>query len=341
MSDFFKYFRSSLFVTILGLFLAYFLGGLEAMLMVVILSILEISLSFDNAVVNATVLKDMNEIWRRRFLTWGILIAVFGMRIIFPVIIVSVVAGLSPIESMSIAIGKPDVYAEYLSLSNISIMAFGGAFLMMVGFNFFFDTEKDHWFSFIEKPLSNMAAESPFIPYALTAFFILVVPSLMSLSDSITFFFSGLSGVLLFAGISKLTDYMEKKEQKRALHSIAKGGAAMFFYLEVIDASFSFDGVIGAFAITTNIFIIAIGLGIGAMFVRSMTIVLVEKNTLEEYVYLEHGAFYAITILSVIMIVKTFIHVPELITGLVGAIFIIASFIHSLVEKNRINTSYI
>lgn len=100
------------------------------------------------------------------------------------------------------------------------------------------------------------------------------------------------------------------------MSAAAKGGFGAFLYLEVLDASFSFDGVIGAFALTQNLFIIAIGLGIGAMYVRSMTVMLVEKGTLSEYRYLEHGAFYAILILSVVMYFQTLMHIPEVITGL-------------------------
>ena len=90
----------------------------------------------------------------------------------------------------------------------------------------------------------------------------------------------------------------------------------------MLDASFSFDGVIGAFALSNNLFVIAIGLGIGAMFVRSLTIMLVEQGTLTEYRYLEHGAFYAIIALGVIMFLKTVMPFPEAVTGLVGAAFI-------------------
>lgn len=333
MSDFLKYFKGSLLVTLISISVAFWLGGFSAVFIVVVLSVLEISLSFDNAVVNATVLKDMNEAWRKRFLTWGILIAVFGMRIIFPVLIVSIVAGLSPWGALSIAINEPDAYAAYMTSAHISIMAFGGAFLMMVGLNFFFDEDKEHWVEVIEKPLSGIGA-IPYTVHILTAIIILAVGFLvLSGEDSRSFLIAGFAGGLTFAAIKKLTDHMEEKEKKRATEHVAKGGAAMFLYLEVLDASFSFDGVIGAFAITTDIFIIAIGLGIGAMFVRSLTIFFVEKDTLTEYIYLEHGAFYAIIALAMIMFVKTFIHVPEVLTGLLGAGFITAAFAHSLLEK--------
>jgi len=107
-------------------------------------------------------------------------------------------------------------------------------------------------------------------------------------------------------------------------------------YLEVLDASFSFDGVIGAFAITKDIIIIMIGLGVGAWFVRSMTIYLVEKGTLSAYIYLEHGAHYAIGALALIMIASVKFHIPEVITGLIGIAFIGLAFMSS-VKHRRLN----
>jgi hypothetical protein len=106
------------------------------------------------------------------------------------------------------------------------------------------------------------------------------------------------------------------------VQGVHRASAASFLYLEVLDASFSFDGVIGAFALTNNLFIIAIGLGIGAMFVRSLTVMLVEKGTLASYRYLEHGAFYAIGALALLMLVGTAVEVPDALTGLIGAVFI-------------------
>ena len=120
---------------------------------------------------------------------------------------------------------------------------------------------------------------------------------------------------------------------------VHRGGLGAFIYLEVLDASFSFDGVIGAFALTTNLFIIAIGLGIGAFYVRALTIMLVERKTLGQYRYLEHGAFYAILVLAVIMYVQTLVHIPEVITGLIGAALIGLSFMSSL-RYNRLNPNW-
>ena len=107
-----------------------------------------------------------------------------------------------------------------------------------------------------------------------------------------------------------------------------------------MDASFSFDGVIGAFAITNDVVIIMLGLAIGAMFVRSMTIFLVEKGTLDEFVYLEHGAHYAIGALAIIMLLSMKFHIPEIVTGLIGIAFIVASVIASIqYRRNESNNN--
>jgi len=337
MLDNLKYFKGSLFVTVAGLIAAYFVGGTAALFIVAVLAVLEISLSFDNAVVNATVLKDMNEVWRKRFLTWGILIAVFGMRIVFPVMIVSIFAKVSPWAAIDIAINTPDTYATLMKEANVSVMAFGGSFLMMVGLSFFFDDEKEHWFAPIEKPVAAIGKikfSAEILCLAIIATISLLV---FSGAEQQTFAISAISGLITFMAIHALTSFMEKREENRRKHNLdtAKSGAAMFIYLELLDASFSFDGVVGAFAISTNLFIIAIGLGIGAMFVRSLTIMLVEKDTLSEYVYLEHGAFYAIVALASMMFLKSFMHVPEALTGLIGAGFIAVAFGHSLIVKKR------
>lgn len=335
-----KFFRGSLLVALAGAIAAYYIGGVNALFLVFVLSILEISLSFDNAVVNATVLKDMDEVWRKRFLTWGILIAVFGMRIVFPVAVVSVIAGVSPWAALNIAIDDPSQYKSLMESAHVSLMGFGGAFLMLVGLDFFLSEDKDdHWVGAIERPLLYVG-KVKFAAEILTVLGVLLIAGVyLPEADQYSFVASGASGIAVFIVIHKIAALMEGREDERSGHdattAAAKSGLGMFLYLEVLDASFSFDGVIGAFAISTNLFIIAIGLGVGAMFVRSLTIMFVEKNTLEEYRYLEHGAFYAIIALAIIMFLKTFIHVPEVVTGLIGAGFISLAFVHSLIVKNK------
>jgi hypothetical protein len=137
-----------------------------------------------------------------------------------------------------------------------------------------------------------------------------------------------LFGLLTFLAVEGLGEVLDASQEQ--VDMVHRGGLGAFIYLEVLDASFSFDGVIGAFALTTNLFVIAIGLGIGAFYVRSLTIMLVERKTLGQYRYLEHGAFYAIMVLAVIMYVQTLVHIPEVITGLIGAVLIGLSLLSSI-----------
>ena len=116
-----------------------------------------------------------------------------------------------------------------------------------------------------------------------------------------------------------------------------KAGLVSFLYLELIDASFSLDGVLGAFALSKDVIIITLGLAIGAMFVRSFTIMLVDKKVLKQYIFLEHGAHWAIGVLALIMLISTIHEVPEVVTGLAGLIFIVWAFCSSISYNKKTN----
>jgi hypothetical protein len=339
------YLRWALVTTFVGLLLGVWLGwhntgtigGTAATFFIVaVLAVLEISLSFDNAIVNANKLKDMTPKWQRRFLTWGILIAVFGMRIVFPLLIVVIAANVGPWSALVMAASQPEEYSRIMHEAHLPIAAFGGTFLMMVGLSFFFDHEKDvHWVAWIEEKASVYSSIKG-VEIALVLLIMLAFSKVIADSDdpalgpvaANTFFHAAIWGLLTFLLVEVVGGVLDRSQE--ALAGAAKGGLGAFLYLEVLDASFSFDGVIGAFALSQNLFVIAIGLGIGAMYVRSMTIMLVEKGTLAEYRYLEHGAFYAILILSVIMYMQALVHIPEVITGLGGATLIGVSFWSSI-----------
>ncbi len=164
---------------------------------------------------------------------------------------------------------------------------------------------------------------------------------------------AGAWSILIYLGVQIVSGMLEgsmEEDEESGEASVAgavgsaimKGGIAGFLYLEVLDASFSFDGVIGAFAITNDVIIIMLGLAVGAMFVRSMTIFLVEKGTLDEFIYLGHGVHYAIGALAIIMLLSMRFHVPELVTGLIGIAFIgwalLASLKHRKQEAKNIIT---
>ena len=300
------------------------LGGMAQVLWIVfVLSILEISLSFDNAVVNASVLKEMDEVWQKRFLTWGIAFAVFGMRIVFPLAIVAIAAGIGPIQAAKLSLNDPAEYERLVSSAHVGIAGFGGAFLAMVGLKFFFDADKQvHWIGWIEERLTRFAL----LPSAEIGLLLLAlwgVSTLLPSDEALTFLIAGILGLVTFLAVEGLNTVLEISEEKKRLAGTAvRSGLGGFLYLNILDASFSFDGVIGAFALSNNMIVIALGLSIGAMFVRSMTIHLVRQGTLNEFRYLEHGAFWAIIALGGIMLASAHWHIPETITGVIGAVLI-------------------
>lgn len=324
------------------------MGGLiSALSITAILAVMEISLSFDNAVVNASVLKHWDKFWKMIFLTVGILIAVFGMRLVFPIVIVAVTADLGMMDVINLALYNPTEYSAKLMAHHAEISAFGGMFLLLVFLNFLFDDKDVHWFDWLERRLAKFGevdAMSVFVALAI----LMISLSWVHEEQTLAVLIAGVWGILVYLGVQVVSGMLEGdlEEAEEALEdgtvanssngsgnvgsAVMKGGIAGFLYLEVLDASFSFDGVIGAFAITNDVIIIMLGLAIGAMFVRSMTIFLVEKGTLDEFVYLEHGAHYAIGALAVIMLLSMKFHVPEIVTGLIGIAFIAWAVVASI-----------
>lgn len=303
---------------------------------VVMLSVLEVSLSFDNAVVNAVVLREMDEVWQRRFLTWGMVIAVFGMRIVFPLAIVAIAAGLGPVEALRISLTDPARYEAIVSSAHVGIAGFGGAFLALVGLSFFFDGEKDvHWITGIESALARFAdIKAAEIAILLAGLY--GVSLLLPADEALTFLGAGALGIVTFIAVEAIGTLLEMQEAaQKAAGQVVRSGLGGFLYLNVLDASFSFDGVIGAFALSNNMVVIALGLSIGAMFVRSLTLMLVRNGTLAEYRYLEHGAFWAIVALAAIMLISAYVEIPETVTGLIGAVLIGLSLWWSVRHKHR------
>jgi hypothetical protein len=338
-----KDFRLSFLITFICLALAGYwgargdgAGALSAIILAATLGVMEVSLSFDNAVVNASVLKDMEAKWQRIFLTLGILIAVFGMRFFFPIAIVAVATGFDMPEVANMALKQPDEYSRHLAASHAGIAAFGGIFLLLVFLSFLFDADrKTHWLGRVEERLSRLGRfASISVLFALMTLLGMYLWMPLNAATQLTVLSAGIGGVILFMLISNLDRlFDDDKRGKQAQNAAKRNGVAGFLYLEVLDSSFSFDGVIGAFAITRDVVIIMLGLGIGAMFVRSLTVHLVRKGALDEYVFLEHGAHYAIGALAVIMLASMVTHIPELLTGLIGVAFIALALVSSIRHK--------
>jgi uncharacterized protein len=356
---FLRTFGGSLGVAAVGLVLGYLYGGGTGLALAAILAVLEVSLSFDNAVVNATVLVRMSPFWQKIFLTVGVAIAVFGMRLVFPLLIVGITAKLSPVEAVRLALEKGDAdkkgtYGYLLHQAHPAIAAFGGMFLLMLFLDFVFEEREVTWLSWVERPLARIGKlDQLSVVIALAALSIsaytLGKSADTATSDRIsTILVSGVLGIATYLLVNSLGEFFdeggddeqdeefgEKLEKNKTMHVVGKAAFFLFLYLEVLDASFSFDGVVGAFAITSDPIIIAIGLGIGAMFIRSLTVYLVRKGTLSEYEFLEHGALWAIGALAVILLITIEYEVPEVVTGLIGVAFIGAALISSIVRNKR------
>ncbi|MFC8078826.1 DUF475 domain-containing protein [Streptomyces sp. NPDC057307] len=358
-----KTFGWSFAITAAGLAFAAWQWGWEAFGIVLILSILEISLSFDNAVVNAGILKKMNAFWQKIFLTIGILIAVFGMRLVFPVAIVAISAKVGPIDAVQLALDKPEQYEALVTDAHPAIAAFGGMFLLMIFLDFILEDRDIKWLAWLERPLAKLGKVD--MLSVCVALVVLLITAMTFATNahtstgyedkSATVLLSGVAGLITYLVVNGLSSFFENKleeeeereheEEEKAkaegkqVSAVGLAGKAAFFlflYLEVLDASFSFDGVIGAFAITNHIFWMALGLGIGAMYVRSLTVYLVRQGTLDDYVYLEHGAHYAIGALAAILLITIEHEIHEIITGLVGIVLIAASFWSSVVRNKRV-----
>lgn len=350
-------------VTAAGLALAAYFWGWQGFAIVAILSILEISLSFDNAVVNAGVLKKMNAFWQKIFLTIGILIAVFGMRLVFPVAIVAISAQLGPIEAVRLAMNDADTYEQMVTDAHPGIAAFGGMFLLMIFLNFIFDEREHKWLSWIERPLSKLGrVDGLSVCLALIVLLgtaVVMAPHAHQYAGhedkSATVMLAGIAGLVTYLLVNGLSSHFENKleeedereheaeeaakrsgKERTAVGVAGKAAFFLFLYLEVLDASFSFDGVIGAFAVTNHIFWMALGLGIGAMYVRSLTVYLVREGTLDDYVFLEHGAHYAIGALATILLITVRWEISEIITGLLGVVLIGLSFVSSIRHNKRV-----
>ncbi|AJC48878.1 DUF475 domain-containing protein [Allofrancisella guangzhouensis] len=333
-----KYFYGSFFVTVLGIAIGVFFypdNPSAIIYSISVLAILEISLSFDNAVINAKILGQMPKFWQKAFIFIGLPIAVFGMRLVFPILLVSVSSNVNFVEVISLALNNPTQYQTILESSMPYICSFGGSFLLMVFFNFFLsENQGHHWLPILENNIlirKIRQYDGGYILLAIVIGFLVIYLTNSNIQGKIAIAY--LFGVIVHESIGLINSFFDNPTTNTT--TVVRNGLMGFIYLEIIDASFSFDGVVGAFAISTNIIIIMIGLGIGAMFVRSLTILFIERKTLAKYIYIEHGAHYAIGFLATILLLKIFTHIPEWFSGSIGVLILVASFVHSSIVTNK------
>jgi len=301
--------------------------GLAALFTTIVLTLLETTFSADNAVVNSKVLVTMSPLWQRLFMTVGIFIAVFVVRFALPILIVMATAGLGFSDVLSLALNHPEEYAHELEESAPVINAFGGTFLLMIALSYFIDYQKQtHWLGFLERYLGKLGRFDNLTVFVMLLASIVVYftvdPELHA-----TVLIASIAAMALHIGLQLVSAAMGGHEKhSKTLHKVGIAAFAAFMYLEVLDASFSLDGVIGAFALTNSVVIIMAGLGAGAVWVRAMTIHLVRTNALKKYIFLEHGAHWAIAFLGAIMMLELYhVEIPEWIVGSLGIVFITAA----------------
>lgn len=319
-----RYFGLSAVLTIISVLVILFGLGLAAALTTVVLIAIEVAFSFDNAVVNAKVLEKLSPVWRQLFLTVGIVVAIIGMRLLFPLLIVVFSAHLSIGEVIREALHHPALYSQHVAGAQVAIDAFGGGFLMTLALYFLLDDERqDLWLERIEGTLQRLGGRF-WLPPAFVIVLMIIISSFNQHSGQVLRL--GVIGALSYALLKLAIDLMAKLEPAGQKHYAGRAALGAFIYLQVLDAAFSFDSVLGAFAISDKIILIAVGLGVGAIWVRSLTVYLVERATLKSYVYLEHGAHYAILALAIALLTSLFFNVPDAVSGLAGLGIIAASF---------------
>ncbi len=279
------------------------MNSLTIILTIVGLSLFEVISSIDNAIINAEVLATMQPKAQRWFLVWGLLSAVFLMRGLLPWLIIWATAPeLGPIGALTATFsGNPRVI-EAIESSSPILLAGGGTFLIFLFF---------HWL-FMEPKYYGLRGERFF--HSQGAWFYAVVSIILA---SVVWAALKINPLMAFGAVMGSTAFFithgfkENAEQKeRELSSLHLSDISKILYLEVIDATFSIDGVLGAFAFTLSVPLILLGNGIGALIVRQLTVGNIDR--VKKYRYLKNGAMYSIMLLGLVMLADSFgFHIPS------------------------------
>ncbi len=291
---------------------------LSALFTIIGLSLFEAVSSVDNAIINAEVLSTMGAKARRWFLTWGMFIAVFMVRGLLPFAIIwAFNASLSPMQVLSAAWSSDPLVLESIEKSAPILLVAGGVFLLFLFL---------HWLFLEDKNLGLPRTEKFFMAkgvwFYATVSVLLAVIAWFALQESNLMGFGAVVGSSLFFITHGFKQNAEEQEKK--LLGSAHSDLSKLFFLEIIDTTFSIDGVLGAFAFTLSVPLILLGNGLGALLVRELTIRNIER--IKKYVFLKNGAMYSILVLGVIMILHSFgFHIPEYLSPL-ATIFIIVFF---------------
>ena len=344
-----SHFRFALIFTFVGLMLSGVWGfthgvnaGLEMMLKMLcatlFLAFLEVSLSVNNVVINTSVLKQWDQHWRKIYLTLGVLVAALILRLILPVFIVAFATDMSLTKVVNLAINNPLEYAYRLRIHYVEIAAFCGMLLFMVFLNFVFIQIKHfNWVKRFEDITSEIGSLE-ILKLILGICLIFIITSLIPENHQSQIIKVSLMGVFTYYVVRLLGLFLSKKSLSNAENGLIKTGVSAFLFLEILDASQSVSSVFGAFAITTDIVVILIGLTIGAVFARSLTIYLLENDSIISFKYLDLAANYVVGLLAASMLLAVVdLHIPQLMTAIIG-FFVFAWALFATVKDQKIST---
>jgi hypothetical protein len=272
---------------------------LETVIVIFGLLVFEIVSSIDNAIVNAHVLKTIPEQYRRLFVLWGFLFGVVGVRGLLPFTIVWLAnTQLSLFQAIHLTLSDPDLMAKSVEQSKALLLVGGGMYLVMVFLAWLFLEEKKYAFlveHFIHRQSVWFYAVSMGLITAVTYFAITRGHHpLMPLATQV-----GVTAFFVAEGFRRNAEQAEE-----SLHGPNLSALSKLLYLEVLDASFSIDGVVGAFAFTMNVILILIGNGVGAIVVRAGTVL--GTDFVQKFAYLKNGAMYSIGMLGGLMVLEAF-----------------------------------
>ena len=310
----------------------------EEIAIVIGLVVFEVVNSVDNAVVNASVLKTMSVLWRKRFLLIGIITSVFLVRFLLPLLIVWISVPTMNLYDIFLAFsGQSHIAANAIELQKPIILMFGGVFLIYLYLHWLFLEKKEPLF------IERFLKQNHGVWFFGFAAILLVLIMYLARANPLVMLAAAIGSATFFL-LYGLKETAESSERNMVAGSSGLSDLSKFVYLEVLDTTFSFDGVVGAFAFTINLLLILIGLGIGALVVRELTIKGID--TIGKYKYLKNGALTSIGFLGLFMLVESFgIELPSYIPTIVTFIVIGVAFfksrqiLKSILPKTNLQTA--
>ena len=303
---------------------------LELVLIVVGLCVFEVVSSIDNAVINAEVLGTMSKKAQKWFLFYGILFAVFVVRGLLPWIIVwATNADLGPIGALTATFSNDPHVIASIEKSTPILMLAGGIFLLFLFL---------HWL-FVEDKEFGLKGEKFFLKhgawfYAIVSIVLVVIVAL-SLKHDPYLALAAVIGSSAFFITDGFKRNAEENESKLLHGASGLSDISKILYLEIIDTTFSIDGVLGAFAFTMSVPLIILGNGLGAFVVRQLTMGNIE--TIKKYVFLKNGAMYSIFVLGLVMVLEGFhVEIPTFVSPVTTIVIILIFFVKSRLHLKHV-----